>query len=153
MRILKQTDSKKIRLLVLNIIPYVTEKEVHRNKLIEQDGFSTLVNIFVEAIQNNDKETLYAIIPGISHYSNDAQARMLFINTNKPYNTYKVLGQCLDTGSGAPSATRLAAAGIITRLMKKTVLGCMCSEILTLLFIRMLRGSKKICCQRVSSRI
>lgn len=128
--ILSNTESEEIKITLLSIILYISEKQWQRARLQEKNCFSILMSIFSQAIVSNTTSLINASIVSLAHFSDDKPFRIFLANSHKTYQTYRVLFQCMDYNLGVPAPTRLAAAGIISRMIKTNDVGDVRNEMM-----------------------
>ena len=118
---MKQSESIDIRKNILILIPSLAEEKEKRLKIYENGDFSYLWGIFVESEKMPDKEMLSFAIQALVPFLKDEKIQLIFMTSDKLYETFGLFARCLNLAKPLPPAARAAALEIVSELLRTAV--------------------------------
>lgn len=116
MKILVETPDLEIKESILEIIMFVSESDVARERLREKDCFTEVMKLMKESYESSNKSMLDKAIGSLAHFTNEKSYRILITESHEHFDTFKILLRSADRTYNAPGATRYSAIGMIRRL-------------------------------------
>ena len=119
--LLKESEITDIKKSILRIIPFLSEDSTNRAKIYEKGDFATLWNTFIGGDANPDKSLLHLAIEALVKFVKDEKISLLFMTSEKLFETFDVLSKNLSLSSTMPSTTKAAAIEIVSQLLHSGV--------------------------------
>ena len=112
----------EIKKNILAMIPYVTEDQEKRVNIYENGDFNSLWSIFLEGDKISDKSVLYLAIEALVQFLKDDKIIMLFMTSDKIFQTFDIFAKCLMFPGAVPPSTRSSIIDIISQLLRAGVI-------------------------------
>jgi len=119
---LKESDIIDIKKSVLKLIPFLSEEGANRLKIYEKGDFTTLWNTFIGGNTNPDKSLLHLSIEALVRFVSDEKISLLFMTSEKLFETFDVLSKNLNLASAMPPTTKAAAIEMVSQLLRSGVI-------------------------------
>ena len=118
---MKQSEVVEIKKSILKIIPFLSEDPANRVKIYEKGDFVVLWNTFLSGDANPDKSILHLAIEALVRFVKDEKISLLFMTSEKLFETFDVLSKNLNLSSSMPSTTKAAAIEMVSLLLRSGV--------------------------------